>query len=253
MSISDEQLNAYVDGELPDAKRTFIAEAIAQDPKLAQRVARQQALRDRLRENFDGVLHEPVPDRLMGLVTRATLEAIPPALDLSAARDRRRRRGGSLLSSKSGWFAIAASILVGSITGLLTVRWGSGVDLTTFKEGRLVAHGALASALDEQLASSIPPHASVHVGLSFKARSGRYCRTFDIAGAHGTAGLACYDREQWQILTLVGKPAEEGSGPTYRMAGSDIPPLLLQSVSENISGEPLDAQAEMRARSAGWH
>jgi hypothetical protein len=37
------------------------------------------------------------------------------------------------------------------------------------------------------------------------------------------------------------------------MAGSDIPPLLLQSVSENINGEPLDAQAEMRARDAGWH
>ncbi len=101
MKHFDEQLDAYVDGELPDAKRTLIAEAIAQDPNLAQRVARQRTLRDRLRENFDGVLHEPVPDRLMGLVTRATLEAIPPALDLSAARDKQRRRGGSPLSSKS--------------------------------------------------------------------------------------------------------------------------------------------------------
>jgi hypothetical protein len=234
MSISDEQLYAYVDGELPEAQRTLIAEAIAEDANLAQRVARQQALRDRLRESFDGVLYEPVPDRLMGLV-------------------KRRRPVDSILSSRSGWFAIAASILVGSIAALLTVQWRSGADLTTFKEGGLVAHGALASALDEQLASAIPPNASVHVGLSFKARSGRYCRTFDIAGAQGAAGLACHDQQQWRILTLIGKPAEEGAGAGYRMAGSNMPSLLLQSVSENISGEPLDPQGEMRVRSAGWH
>jgi hypothetical protein len=55
------------------------------------------------------------------------------------------------------------------------------------------------------------------------------------------------------VLTLIEKPAKEGSDPAYRMAGSELPPLLLQSVSENISGEPLDAAAEMRARGAGWH
>jgi hypothetical protein len=157
-----------------------------------------------------------------------------------------------MLSSKSGWLAVAASILVGSIAGLLTARWNSDVNLTTFHDGSLIAQGALASALDQQLANAIPANVIVHAGLSFKARNGRYCRTFDIAGAQGAAGLACHDQQQWRVLTLIGKPAVEGTDATYRMAGSDIPPLLLQAVSENISGEALDAQAEMRARNAGW-
>jgi hypothetical protein len=179
------------------------------------------------------------------LVKGAKFDALAPVANLSAPREKRR--------PALGWYAIAASILVGSIAGLLTAQWQAGSDLTTFKDGRLVAHGALATALDQQLASAVPADASVHVGLSFKARSGRYCRTFDIAGTEGSAGLACYDQPHWQVVTLIGKPVKQGADPAYRMAGSDIPPLLLQSVSENISGEPLDAQAEVRARDAGWH
>jgi hypothetical protein len=235
--ISDEQLGAYVDGELSESQRALIAQAIARDATLAQRVARQEALRERLRGTFDGVLLEPVPERLIRLVT--------PVADLSAPRLKRRLA--------PGWLAIAASILVGSIAGLLAAQWKAGADLTTFEDGKLTAHGALATALDQQLASAIPTDASVHVGLSFKSKSGQYCRTFDIVGTEGSAGLACYDQQHWRVVTLIGKPAKQGAESAYRMAGSDIPPLLLQSVSDNISGEPLDAQAEIGARSAGWH
>ncbi len=245
MNISDQQLDAYVDGELPEAQRALIAQAIARDANLAQRIARQEALRKRLRGTFDPVLLEPIPDRLIGLVKAATFEAVTPVADLSAARNKRR--------PALGWLAIAASILVGSIAGLLAAQWNTGAELTTFRDGKLLAHGALATALDRQLASATPADAGVHVGLSFKARSGQYCRTFDIAGTEGSAGLACYDQQHWRVVTLIGKPAKQGAESAYRMAGSDIPPLLLQSVSDNISGEPLDAQAELLARDAGWH
>jgi hypothetical protein len=37
------------------------------------------------------------------------------------------------------------------------------------------------------------------------------------------------------------------------MAASSLPPALLQAVNERISGEPLNAAAEAKARSNGWH
>ena len=69
------------------------------------------------------------------------------------------------------------------------------------------------------------------------------------------AGLACREQEQWQVLNLVGT---EGAGVTangqnLRMAASSLPPALLQAVNERISGEPLNAAAEAKARSNGWH
>ena len=251
MSVSDAQLNAYVDGELPDAHRILIEQAILEDPGIAQRIARHRALRDRLRQNFDAVLQEPVPDRLVQLVGSAQ-PASATIADLSTARAARMRPAISVLASRSGWFALAASLLVGVVAGVLAAQWTSRASLTAFSDGTLIAQGALASALNEQLASAIPAGAVVHVGLSFKAKSGRYCRAFDISGSGGTAGLACRERQRWQVLTLMGIPATADAESAYRMAGSAVPPLLLQMIDANISGEPLDADAERRARSAGW-
>jgi hypothetical protein len=40
---------------------------------------------------------------------------------------------------------------------------------------------------------------------------------------------------------------------SMRMAHSLLPPALLQAVNERISGEALNAAAEAKARSNGWH
>lgn len=65
MNVTDELLMAHVDGELDAEARVAVEAAIAADPELQRRVARQQALRDKLRASFDSVLAEPVPERLI--------------------------------------------------------------------------------------------------------------------------------------------------------------------------------------------
>jgi hypothetical protein len=69
------------------------------------------------------------------------------------------------------------------------------------------------------------------------------------------AGLACRDQEQWQVLNLVGTEGAggPGNGQNLRMAASSLPPALLQAVNERISGEPLNAAAEAKARNDNWH
>ncbi len=71
MTISDEQLMAYVDGELDADARAQIEAAMVSDAELARRVARQQRLREKLRAAFDEVLREPVPDRLLAAARNA--------------------------------------------------------------------------------------------------------------------------------------------------------------------------------------
>ena len=62
---SDDDLHAYADGQLPEARRVAFEQAMARDPALAAQVAevrRQNAL---LRDAFDECLAEPVPQRLI--------------------------------------------------------------------------------------------------------------------------------------------------------------------------------------------
>jgi len=63
--VSDEQLIAYLDGELDVAATAAVAETIAQDPELVRRAAALRESAALLRQAFDDVLHEPVPEHLL--------------------------------------------------------------------------------------------------------------------------------------------------------------------------------------------
>jgi len=62
---SDEQLIAYLDGELAEDDRAAVALALEQDAELREHAARLAEVAALLRTAFDEVIHEPVPDRLI--------------------------------------------------------------------------------------------------------------------------------------------------------------------------------------------
>jgi len=255
-NIPDELLTAYVDGELEGPEHARIEQAIALDAWLAQRVARHRALRGRLRKALDGALTETVPQRL---VNAARLPAGGPAqiIDLARARAARARRPEKrrIQIPRRTLMTVAASVLVGLGAGALIDSMITGNSLTEYRNGSLLAKGSLNRALNEQLASAAPASGAVRIGLSFRARSGGYCRTFVIDNNRALAGLACREQQQWRVLTLLGADSagSPGNPQAYRMASSAMPPPLLQAVNEHISGEPLDASAEAKARRNGWH
>ncbi|HXL98204.1 MAG TPA: hypothetical protein VN925_07485 [Steroidobacteraceae bacterium] len=255
MIIPDEILAAYVDGELEGTERARVEQAIAQDTQLAQRVAQQRALRGRLRDAFDGVLQEAVPQRLAQAAKLGAPSGPAQVIDLARVRAQRARRGNGQRQMKVRRYSIAASLVVGLVVGVLIQRLSAPGALTEFHDGSLLARGALARELNEQLAGSAPSGVQVRIGLTFRARSGSYCRTFALSGSRSLAGMACREQEQWQVLNLVGAegPGATGNGQNLRMAASNLPPALLQAVNERISGEPLNAAAEAKARSNGWH
>jgi Putative zinc-finger len=256
-NIPDELLTAYVDGELEGTERARVEQAIAHDARLAQRVAQQRALRGRLRKAFDGALREPLPQRLVNAAKLEGRSGPAQIIDLArvrAERARRPERRRIPIPSRTA-VATTASLIVGLGAGLLIEHLIAGASLTEYRDGTLLASGSLNHALNEQLASATPGSGAVRIGLSFRAKSGGYCRTFMLGSNRDLAGLACKEQQRWRILTLLGAdtPNAPRSAQAYRMAGSAMPAPLLQAVNEHISGEPLDAAAEAKARRSGWH
>jgi len=250
VNVSDEMLMAYVDGELDDAARAAVEAAVAADPVLARRVVQQQALSEKLRATFDRVLAEPVPERLIDTARSAPMGGAQVA-DLGARRaaraDARERRW-----ALPQWAAMAASLVLGVFVGW---AWLSGPDqrseMLATREGRLVAEGELAQALDQQLASQRTAEASVQVGVSFRDQANDYCRTFVLRD--GVAGLACHKDLAWQVRALAqGSEARGGESGQMRMAGVSLPPAIVMAIQGSIAGEPLDADAEAAAQRAGW-
>ena len=256
MTWSDETLTAYVDGELDQATRASIDAACAHDPQLTARLERHRALRAAVHASYAPVLDEPVPERLLSLArgsSSASSGAAAQVVDLAAVRATRAAAAPSRWSRFGVWGgALAAAVALGVWIGSAFVGDLSGPPQAfAAAGGKLLARGALAQALDEQLAVRQADAAVVRVGISFVSTEGLYCRTFTLRDA-SLAGLACKSGRDWRVQVLAQAQTDGEAPGGYRMAGSPLPESVLGSVDRMIQGAPLDADAEVAARQRGW-
>ena len=291
MTISEELLMAYADGELdaPEhaADRAAVESAMEADAGVARRVEKHRALRRQLSAAFDGVLNETIPERLMGAIhsvpkgspTAGTssisgsssmhasaspqTSGAPGAgrgasvTDLNQVRAIRAKASsarGTMVASRWTWLqrgAVAASLVIGVAIGHFALR-SPELGPIASRGGQLVAQAGLEQALSNQLAGQQAASAPVQIGVSFKTKSGSYCRTFVLHDEGSTGGVACREGNAWSVHALARAVPDSGAGGAYRPAGSEMPPAVRAAVEEQIAGEPLDAAAEAQAKQSGW-
>jgi hypothetical protein len=248
MTISDETLMAYADGELDAATRASVETAMQEDPDIAKRVARHRALREAMQGAFTGVLEEPVPERLIAAARGQRIATKGVVVDL--AREAA-RRGTSPWPRRWQPAAMAASLALG--LGLGFLAWhGPNALIGPGSGGGLAANAALAEALSTQLSDDRSPARVAVTGLSFRSKSGDYCRTFSLTGTDASSGLACRDGKEWKIKALAEPPRAATNSANFRMAASEDSPAIRAAVEASIDGEPLDHAGEIAARQAGW-
>jgi hypothetical protein len=245
MTPTDPLLMAYVDGELDADARARLDAQLANDPQLAARVRRERDLRARMQAAFDGVLQEPVPQRLLDVVSRAEA-GVASVSELAARRVR-----GPEVARWPRWSALAASVLLGLILGAALYRSQFSGPLV-LRDGQMLAQGALRAALDTQLARDRPA-SGAQVGYSFLSKSGDYCRSFTLTG-QDLSGIACRSGGQWQVQATARPAAAAVTGEAggLRMAASPWPEALTATGDALRAGDPLDAEAERQAVQRGW-
>ncbi|HEV2365245.1 MAG TPA: anti-sigma factor [Caulobacteraceae bacterium] len=243
--ISDRELDAFVDGELGAAETKRIEAAAGADQVLAARLERRRALRRIVSAAHGDALSEAMPERLLAAARAVTSAAgAAEVIDLAQARARR--------AAARPWpqaALVAASLAAGLIAGLELPLLRAG-PLLSSRGGEVVAGGALARALDDQLAANEAGR-PIRIGVSFRSRAGRYCRTFRVARG-GLAGIACRGPSGWVVPITAATPGERTAAGAYEQAASPLPPPVAETMDAMIAGPPLDAAGEERARARGW-
>lgn len=230
--ITEEKLMAYADGELADEDRAQVDLALLERAPVQEALARERLLRQRLSSLYEPALSEDLPERLSKLVTgqRAAL------------------RGGNGQSFRAGrtWWRNVTAIAATLIAGIFLGYGLGGDDAPLTDPDARVAQGELARALDVQLASAQSPDAPIRLGISFVGPEGTPCRTYQ---AYETVGLACRQGSLWALRLVA--PAEQSRLSEYQQAGT-ASALIMKSAQELMTGEPMDAAEERRARDSGW-
>ncbi len=233
MTVTREQVMAYLDGELPPEESVHVQAALAADAGLRAEYERQKALAQTLQNAFAPVLDAPLPDRLLQATRhRSMVDSIRNLFVVHPFG----------VSSSIAGAAVAAGLLL----GIFVVPHERG-DYANGSDG-LVARAGLAQALDTQLASNQGRSARITVGISFRDNDDRYCRTFT---AGHSAGIACHAGEEWRVKALApaNLPGAEGS---YRMAAGEMPDAIRDAAAAMMHGPALDAAEEAKARAGGW-
>ena len=229
--VDEELLMALVDGELDPLTADRVARALGEDAELRAVAEAQRLLRNRLAEHYGPVADEEVPERF-----RAMLETNVVPFEAAPAKRR----------PVLGWRA-AGAMAASFALGLVAAQMIPEPTMPTGVTGnRLVAAGPLSQALDTRLASEQTGTEPARIGVTFAAKDGRLCRTFE-SGA--MAGLACREGEGWRVLTTA--PVPPAPGGEYRQAGSGAD-LVMRVAQGLMDGEPFDARAEREARDTGW-
>lgn len=104
--ISEDELHAYVDGDIAPGRRLDIALYLARHPVEAARVEVFRAQREAIRALFDDLVDQPVPWRLRSIVRRH-----------ARRRTQRRRRTGMVIG-------VAAATIV-LVTGRTVVHYAA--------------------------------------------------------------------------------------------------------------------------------
>jgi hypothetical protein len=213
-------LIAYADGELDLMQAKRVERAVADDPALGERIAAHQRLRERISETFAPIAFEPVPDRLTALLAGNVVAFAP-----------RRPR-------VNPWWPAA-----GAMAAALTLAVGLAAPWSHPPRSGDLASGALNNALTRRLAAS---DGDPRLLVSFRDGVGTYCRAFS---GRNAAGIACRKAEGWRLVRVASGATQANT--TYRQAGSSDAATLAAAQAMMV-GEPLDAQAEARARRSGW-
>ena len=242
MTVTDEELMAYLDGELDATRRESLRQEIAASADLSRRVAEQLELRDRLRRAFDPALDEPVPARLTELIGRARVVE-------SGSSTRRRPSRVAWLSG----LALAAGIVLGIALGPALLPLARESPEIVARGADVSAGGVLADTLSRRLASEQSASDPIRLGVSFQATNGEYCRTFIVRRGDGAlAGMACRQGGAWRIDALQSVTTVPADANGYRQAATSLPPLILRAAEDSMAGDPLDAVGEAAARDHHW-
>ncbi len=243
---TDEQLSAFLDGELAPADMDALARDLEVDPLLTARAERLGVAN----AAFVGFAAR-IDDVPMGAALKAAMETQP----LAAVIPFRRRSIGAFLHEHR---AIAASLLCAAATfGFMsTIATRASSDpFAPEAGGVIVASSPLHRVLDAARtgeAVSVGADRMATPRLTFASDNGSFCRQFDVfTSDEAVAAIACRDDDNsWrtQVIAygLVKTPGD------FQTASATRSPILEAFLDQHMSGAPMNAEEETKLISDGW-
>ena len=239
-----ELLSRYLDGELPPALAKELEVRLAADPSLGSVLAGMRALQGQLHQAYDGIVRQPVPQRILALLQAPQANNVVP-LAHSLPRNPPRKR-------VMNWgFALAASLVV-AVSATLVTRLDQSAQPGAAGMDSLLSLALEASPSRGEGWEALADGRTLRPVLSFQTTAGSWCREYLLRSSEGSwHGVACRGDAGWTTTVLAGAEAAESSAD-YRPAGAASADEISDFIDRNAAGIALDAGQEAGIIARAW-
>lgn len=246
MTITDEKLSAYIDGELAADEIAAIDHALKSDAALAARVDHMRRPDRLIAAAYSEIDKEPMPDAVMDLLQNGPDQS-KSKMNGKVIQFPLQR----FIQSPQQWATPLAASLA------LAIGVGLGLQLSGNNSASQNDELPFASIID----ASSPIHQTLETILSgetmtagdsliipvltFKSKDGDYCREFSItSGAIANRAVACRHYDQWNLKFAVVVPSQSGNASDYTTASAEIGGQFDSFVESLMADDALDADDE---------
>lgn len=242
MTINDDILSAFLDGELSAHEMAAVQDAIANNAETAIRFEQLASVNALVQKQAALIDQTPMPAAVLALLQENDTAAVAHnVVELSLFRKAKQQTVNVLREHA----ALAASIAL--VVGFAGGQWLS--------DGQTPANGVSAqfAALDntpsgQQIALS--DGSALTIRFSFVDTSSRFCRQYQVQDSTGSSeNLACRDLSGWELVASARSSALSGM-ETYTPASG--PRLLDGLLDVMMSGQALNQVEEQNAISNQW-
>jgi negative regulator of sigma E activity len=240
---SDEQLSAFLDGELAAGETEALARDIEADEELAARLERLSGA-NRAYVAAIGSIDEHPPSAGLKAVMAA-----PPTAKIIPFRPK------AISAFVMEHRAIAAALVVAAAVWSVFSTTRPSSEVMTDSQGYVAAASPLHRVLEETPSSvlvKLPGGLKATPRLTFATASGDFCRQYRLESAtSGSEAIACRDDGRWRVeVAVFGAP---GANPgDYQTAAGSASQTLDAFIDRAIDGEPLNAEQETAAIERAW-
>ncbi len=234
MIITNEQLSAFLDAELPEAEMELIREQLIEDEDLANRMADLAMVDQVVAMSYTTIDGRPLPDSINKLLA----EDSPKTAQVIAFPVLKK-----IQQKIQQHAAIAASVA-------LVIGFGISQSLHTNTADDWQAVARILDSTPSGVEKLSATGAQVKPRLTFTNKAGDYCRQFVMSDKNSMSeNIACRKDNKWQLAaTLILDKAPEAG--TYQTASGGS--LLDATVEQMASGDFFDGQAESAAIEQHW-
>lgn len=254
MTLSDEQISAFLDAELPQDEMEYVRNLIATDGNIAARVESFAIVDVKLKSVYSQIDSRPLPDAIEKL-----LSSPEPIVSGSHQQTTHNKTENEKPTAKILMFPkvrqwAAQNIKPTAVAACFIFVLGYG--MVSMKEGVESNNNSSIAAHTQVLLDAVPSGNPVRnetgeliVNLSFKNKSDQYCRQYTQQSTlDSTDNIACKVSGEWELVASL--PRLNAQGDEYATASNS---QAVDSVIDSIiSGPIVSPQDEIIFIQRGW-